>query len=732
MEEVLNLFCMLADADMALVSVHGDGVNELIGSLGMPNLDLNPTVKWVQQQPASAGPVFIATDISQAGLVVPPNIKSAIGFRIPYGTGEWQIRVVAFCRHLVTVSDSDKQRYTSLVNHAHRLILLQNSYHNLKHSRDYYKNIIETAGDVIFEANAQGEFTYVNQRMCEVTGFQTGELLNMNILDILVDEDRDRVMDHLVYQIANLVNDSNIEFRIKKGDGTNIWVDQNIRLFFGEDSMLVKATGVARDITEERKRKRELMFTSHAVNTAPVGLAWLRKDATYVTHNQLYCQLTGRDTEVLKERKVYELDPEFDKDDWVQHWEDVHREKSLILNRTLEGLDGVKRHLELRLNAINFENEELIQAICIDITERKRLEQNLITEKDQFRKTFEHASNGMALVGMDGRWIRVNERVCDIVGYTSEELLGRKFQSITLEEDLEKDLELMNELVNGKRERYTLEKRYYHKSGKPVWVQLAVSLVRDDEGNPLHFVSQIQDISRSKMLSDMTEDQNKRLLNFAHIVSHNLRSHATNISMLLSLIGKEEPEAQANEMFPMIVSASDKLRETIDHLNEVVAMNQKTLENLELLDLNGFIEDARMNIQAMAIQSNLKFINEVEKGTNVRAIPAYMDSVLLNFLTNAIKYKSPERDPVIKFSSYRFQSYVVLVIEDNGLGIDLERHGDKLFGMYKTFHGSEDAKGIGLFITKNQVETMGGHIEVESQVDVGTTFKVYLKHEEEN
>ena len=142
------------------------------------------------------------------------------------------------------------------------------------------------------------------------------------------------------------------------------------------------------------------------------------------------------------------------------------------------------------------------------------------------------------------------------------------------------------------------------------------------------------------------------------------------------------------------------------------------------------MEKAVGNVSALAIASKVEIINEVKSSDFVKGIPAYLESVLLNFLTNGIKYRAPDRHGFIKVSTETNREFIIVRFQDNGLGIDLKRHGAKLFGMYKTFHANAEARGIGLFITKNQVEVMGGRIEVESQENVGTTFKVYLRHEE--
>ena len=112
----------------------------------------------------------------------------------------------------------------------------------------------------------------------------------------------------------------------------------------------------------------------------------------------------------------------------------------------------------------------------------------------------------------------------------------------------------------------------------------------------------------------------------------------------------------------------------------------------------------------------------------VNVVPSYLESILLNLMTNAIKYRSADRDPQIRLSAETEGDYTVLSVQDNGIGIDLDTHGKKLFGMYKTFHSNKDARGLGLFITKTQVEAMGGKIVVDSKPNEGSTFKIYFKN----
>ncbi|MEQ9262015.1 MAG: PAS domain-containing protein [Owenweeksia sp.] len=279
---------------------------------------------------------------------------------------------------------------------------------------------------------------------------------------------------------------------------------------------------------------------------------------------------------------------------------------------------------------------------------------------------------------------------------------------------------------------YELDLQIITGLGNERWVR-AIGVTEIENNECVRLYGTFQDIHDRKMaelelsaLLEVTNDQNKRLLNFAHIVSHNLRSHSGNLSMTLGFLERDHSEEMKAEMMPLLRQSVDNLEETIRHLNEVVAINTQVNDSLQVLNLKKHLNGAIGNVQALLKTAGGEIINTLSGDVKVYAVPAYLDSVFLNLLTNSIKYRSKSRSLQIHLSFEQKGKQVVLSIVDNGIGIDLKRHGDKIFRMYKTFHNNKDARGIGLFITKNQVEAMGGKIKVESKVDHGTTFKIYL------
>ncbi|VAW10968.1 Two-component system sensor histidine kinase [hydrothermal vent metagenome] len=225
---------------------------------------------------------------------------------------------------------------------------------------------------------------------------------------------------------------------------------------------------------------------------------------------------------------------------------------------------------------------------------------------------------------------------------------------------------------------------------------------------------------------NVASQQNKKLINFAHIVSHNLRSHTANFSMLLNFLVNEKDETEKQKIIKMLTDASDNLLDTLDNLNEVVDINTNSNLEKNTVCLNKKIASVEQNLKTFLINNNAKIVNTISDKVIVNVVPTYIDSILTNFITNAVKYRSLDRNPIIELSAKSENGYTILSITDNGLGIDLKKYGTKLFGMYKTFHDKKDARGIGLYITKNQIEAMNGKVTATSEIGKGTTFKIYF------
>jgi signal transduction histidine kinase len=225
---------------------------------------------------------------------------------------------------------------------------------------------------------------------------------------------------------------------------------------------------------------------------------------------------------------------------------------------------------------------------------------------------------------------------------------------------------------------------------------------------------------------NLLSDQNKRLQNFAYIVSHNLRSHTGNLQFMVNLHEQTDVADDKKEIFSHIKSISESLKTTIDHLSEIVKIQTEIGKERKRLDFESTFKSI-LSVLENDIESTQAVVEyDFSNCPDVNYIPAYLESIFQNLLTNSLKYRLPGRTPVIKCRSARDGDHTYLYFQDNGLGIDMDRFGDSVFGMYKTFHHNPEAKGIGLFITRNQIEALGGSISIDSKVNEGVKFTIKL------
>lgn len=217
--------------------------------------------------------------------------------------------------------------------------------------------------------------------------------------------------------------------------------------------------------------------------------------------------------------------------------------------------------------------------------------------------------------------------------------------------------------------------------------------------------------------------QNERLVHFAHIVSHNLRSHASNLQLTLQTFDDFTEDAEVDVFQSYLHDISSSLNQTLQHLNEVVTINteQQITENV---DIEACFNKVVAEFQQQLDSINAEVVYDFAELLSIEYVPSFLESIFRNLISNAIKYRSPERRLHISIKTKSRKKRNLLVIKDNGIGIDLERNESKLFHMYRTFHTNDDARGVGLFLVKSKVEALGGDITVKSQLGKGSSFSV--------
>ena len=368
-----------------------------------------------------------------------------------------------------------------------------------------------------------------------------------------------------------------------------------------------------------------------------------------------------------------------------------------------------------------------------DVTTIKEQEIKVKFSEERFKFALEASTAGVWDWDLKNNKVFYSSQSMKILEQGSADIFDKPelWDKIVHVDDLNKYYADIQEHFDNKTPFYENQHRIFTTSGNYKWILDKGQVIeRDKEGKPLRVIGTHTDISEQKekeleliRTMELYSQQNKRLLNFSHIVSHNLNTQASNIKLLLDEIDNDDTQ-NSKEMLAHLRTVSNDLNDTITNLTQLVSFKNNSSIPIKSLDLNFYLSKSLAVIKNVKNYDRVTIINEIPVDSFVNFNPAYLESILLNFTTNAIKYSYKNKPIVIKYSFTDVNGVKSLSISDNGLGIDLEKHGDSLFGFFKTFHRNKESRGLGLHITKYQIEAMNGTITVESKVGVGTTFKI--------
>ena len=373
-------------------------------------------------------------------------------------------------------------------------------------------------------------------------------------------------------------------------------------------------------------------------------------------------------------------------------------------------------------------------AIIEDITERVEAQEQLMQKERRYRALVENGAEVVTIFSKEGWTLYSSPSGEKLSGYSEAEIKSINLASLVHPEDSDVfQQQVQTAIQNPKKPVQGDPVRLINKAGEWRWAESTITNLLEDP-NINGIVGNFRDISEKKEAEinlnksyQTVMEQNRRLLNFSYIVSHNLRSHSSNIQAILSLYNTAEVEEEKLNYIELLSKVGNALNHTLDDLNEVVSIRTHLDLKVEPLKVNDILDKT---IELLAIQIKRKeavIVRDVPDEMVVDFNSAYLESVLLNFLTNALRFREPERKLEISIKGEHKNGAWILMVKDNGMGIDLERHGDKVFGLYKTFTSNINSRGVGLFITRNQIEAMGGSISVESKVGEGTVFKTQFR-----
>lgn len=458
------------------------------------------------------------------------------------------------------------------------------------------------------------------------------------------------------------------------------------------------------------------------------------KSGEYLYANQAFGDVLGYDPDELLGKSIYDLLHKADQEVFKveSHQVSLSGKDVSIESRAMKK-DGSWVWLEINSRAI-LNNDEVVGLILTakDISKVVDLRSQLLQMQNMLEEAANMADLGAWEVQLDPFEIIWSKTVYDIheVDYDVKPALLDAL-SFFVGPDRERiELNFEELLKNGTS--YDLTVRFRTAKGGLKWVRtIGKALV--DGGKTTKLYGVFQDITdstndqiRLKQIADYLERKKMQVQQFNQIVSHNLRAPIANIDILLNHYEETDDPEEKKQYIDFLRQSSDALHTLMEDLVDAVKIQNESGIVTEDVGIEQLFEKVVSTLSVQIATSNATVVLTEVEWKVVEYSRIYLESILMNLISNAIKYCSPDRDPEIVVRALNPKGEFILTVEDNGIGIDLKRHRDKLFKLHKTLDRERSGKGLGLFMTKQQIEALGGDIDVQSKPNVGSVFMVNL------
>src|SRR3954451_2832407 len=384
--------------------------------------------------------------------------------------------------------------------------------------------------------------------------------------------------------------------------------------------------------------------------------------------------------------------------------------------------DGSEFPAELTLSRGEVDGEPFLVSVIRDIEAHRAAEIDLALERQRFRSAFEHAATGMTMSTPQGRFIAVNPAFCRLVGRTADELAGTTFSAITHPADNEGDLLHVARLMSGEDDHLPVDKRYLRPDGEVVWVEGNVSLVRDADGGPLHYLTQVIDVTERRRVEQELARSNAELAQFAAVVAHDLSEPLRIVEGFLRLLEGRAGEALDDDGRRFIAEAlggAERMRALIDALLGYARVGGRAVR-IEPVDLDRVAREAEGALAAAIWERG----THVELGDlpPVRGDASLLRQVLQTVLPNAVRHARPDDPQVVVGATTREDGWEISVA-DNGPGVpdDLRPRAFDLCA-----RGEHGGTGLGLAICRRAVERHGGRIWIADAPQGGADLRFTL------
>jgi len=610
----------------------------------------------------------------------------------------------------------------------------------LMQNEQRFRALIENSHDMTCVTDEHFRSVFASPSFERQTGRTVSDQKEGAGLDNIHPDDRSEYYVILNRAIATPRKYIPLQYRMLHKNGKYIWVEGTVINMLNDEAIHGMLFNL-RDITE-RKEAEELLRRSKAnltaiIENSNVSIYSIDRQFKYISFNSFVKNSLKQiyDLDVKVGDPVFEFLARFDPSE-LEMWKKVYTDAFSGNRVEFEKEFSVGDYyacLNFSINPI-VEDHYVTGLACFawDITEQRLAARKVSQSEARFRALIENNYDAIVMRDAKGKVLYASPSVKRMLGYFLGDVADGTAQ-IVHHDDLVTIQQTYTRLLSEPGVPFPVSMRIRKADGTYMWTEGTITNMLDNE-EVKGIVSNFRDITerkeselqRERMTLDLVE-RNKDLEQYAYIVSHNLRGPVANIlgiSNVIEMAGASSKDKE--DALSHLFSSTRNLDEVITDLNQILQLQQNIHEQKEDIVFQELIDEVQSSMDGL-LKKNEVEISVDFKVKKIATVKSYLYSIFYNLITNSIKYKKDKVRPVIKITSDVAGEKIRLRFVDNGIGIDLDIHGPKIFGLYKRFHPDHaEGKGMGLFMTKTQVESIGGKISVKSQVNIGTEFIIEL------
>ncbi len=526
----------------------------------------------------------------------------------------------------------------------------------------------------------------------------------------------------------------------KKKDGTIIDVEiiSNI-IKYGD---LELNCGYAYDVTEKLALEKKLKIIDFSFRNATIAMHYWRKDGSSFDFNDAACKLLGYTPDEYKNLNIIKVSNRHTMETWTKRFEELKNGPNKPYITALVKKDQSWVYVEIRSEIIVYEDIELCFSSIIDVTEQLKAEEKLKRSNQRYEYATLATSDVIWEADLAKKEIFISKNFTTFFHHEVADgwmpIENNIWRQNIHRDDMDFIMEnqytlLASDTSNNKWEgEYRLRKA----DGSFAFVRDKTFAIKDENGKIVRMIGAMQDITKQKEAAEEKEtllkelvENNLELKQFSYITSHNLRAPLTNLVSICNMIKPAKgTDALTLKLIDGFKTSTYRLNETLNDLIEVMIIKENRNIRRDQLTFEEIYKKTKESLSISLIENEAIINADFSEAPAVIFANEYLESIFLNLFTNSVKYRHPNRAPIITIkTSKEPNGDTKLTFSDNGIGINMEFAKDKIFGLYKRFHNNANSKGIGLYLIHSQITTLGGTIAVESEVNIGTTFTITFK-----